>query len=108
VTGPVQVPVQVQAQLCRDPDCRDATGARSIAEPEQDGDLCYLACLVCGYEFGYRNLTTTPADRPADGSAEPVKAAGTCPVGIPDAVRRRALPDGPAPPLPLLQIGRRG
>lgn len=72
---------------CRDPECS------GTAEPEQDGDVEWLECVVCGYGFDHVRLT---ADRaPSD---------DVCAAGIPEAVRRRASQVSQAP---LLQIGRR-
>ncbi len=69
---------------CYDPDC---TG---VAEPEQDGGHRYHACTSCGYSFNYESVPTE---------------AGSCELGVPEAVRRAA---SVAPPTPLLlQIGRR-
>lgn len=65
---------------CFDPDCVDATGGHSQAEPEQDGDLTFYCCRTCGGEFGYHRVTDA-----------------TCAAG---------LPLNPQPRPPLLQIGR--
>lgn len=65
-------------------------GCGLTAEPEQDGDVTYLACTDCGYEFGYQRVDTT----------EP-----SCERGIPEHVRRQA--STPVTSLPLLQIGKR-
>jgi hypothetical protein len=61
-----------------------------LAEPEQDDDLTYYAC-VCGYEFGYQRVV-----QDQDSS---------CQLGIDEDTRRRgSVPDDG---LPVLQIGRR-
>jgi hypothetical protein len=88
---------------CYDPDCFDDTGRRSTAEPEQDGDLRYHACTMCGYTFGYIHVTSYTLQ---------VDPAGVCSVGVPEGIRLAAS----APmrtsiaadqPGPLLSIGRR-
>lgn len=78
---------------CADPEC-PGTGV-----PEQDAELYYLACDTCGHEWGWR--ITPPSDWPEN-------TAG-CPVGIPEAVRRRAQPASAKTTgtRVLLQIGRR-
>lgn len=76
---------------CADEECVDEFGVRSIAEPEQDGDLTYWTCLVCGYEFGYQ--------RAPDPNAEP-----SCQLGIPESVRRQGSVEPERVPVTL---GRR-
>lgn len=71
-------------QPCRDPEC-DGT-----AEPEQDGDFSYYACSRCGYEFGYQQVR---------------RDAGSCQLGVPETVRRRA--DTTPAPTFLGTVGRR-
>lgn len=68
---------------CGDPDCE------GLAEPEQDGDMTYHACRVCGYEFNYQRI----------------EQVDTCAAGIPvDALQQFVRP---VPQPVLLQIGRR-
>ena len=65
--------VQSRLTHCFDPECVDRDGSRSIAEPEQDGDLLYLSCQVCGSEFGWAKVPATQTD---------------CQLGIPEETRR--------------------
>lgn len=68
---------EMSAALCGDPECVDPiTGARSIAEPEQDGEHQYLSCAVCGFEYGWR-LVQTSTD-------------SACAIGVPEEVRKAA------------------
>lgn len=77
------------AVACRDPECP------GVAEPEQDGDTYFHACVECGYEFNFRIIRTTT-----------VAGTDTCAIGVPESVRRSASIT-PGGDLPLLQIGRR-
>lgn len=86
------------AVACFDPECIDEAGSRSVAEPEQDGDLSFYCCTTCGGEFGYRHTRPTPT------------GAATCAAGIPEDLRRRAsapMEGTLARQAPLLQIRRR-
>lgn len=62
-------------RFCLDSDCG------GIAEPEEElaegGLLRYWACAACGCEFGYELVKDEAA-------------AGTCSMGIPEDVRRKA------------------
>lgn len=73
---------------CPDPDCRGTT------EPEQDGDVLYDECVVCGFALNWRR------------AEDPEQSDGRCAVGIPEDVRRAAN-SFTLPKPPLLQIGRR-
>lgn len=90
-----------ESVACRDPECADAAGNPSAAEPEQDGEHRYYACTTCGFAFGFERA-----------QAVAVNSAGTCAVGIPEDLRRRASAAmegalAATPPPLLLQIGRR-
>jgi hypothetical protein len=77
-----------QLAYCPDSEC----GA--VAEAEQDGDLTYFTCSVCGYEFGYQRVNL---------SIEP-----SCQLGIPEDVRRKGSPQLlPAPTKVPVTLGRR-
>ena len=82
-------------RFCIDSDCG------SIAEPEEEltegGLLRYWTCTVCGCEFGYETVKDEAA-------------AGSCQLGIPQAVRERVSispPDKPARVFLGATIGRR-
>lgn len=66
---------------------RACPACNGLAEPEEDGDLTYHVCALCGHEFGYYRRVRA------------VNAKATCAAGIPLADAQ------PAPP--LLQIGKR-
>jgi hypothetical protein len=69
--------------------CFDPEGP-GTAQPEEDGSLRYYACDSCGYEGGFEQVRVPQ---------------GSCSLGIPEDVRRKA---SHAPPEPvLLQIGKR-
>lgn len=61
-----------EAKPCADPDCH------GMAEVEQDGELKYLACPECGYEFGWERVLPPSA----------IAGGESCSVGIPEATRR--------------------
>lgn len=86
---------------CADPECVDRQGHRSLAEPEQDGEIAYWACPACGACFGYRRRPATTVG---------VNSAGTCAVGVDEATRRAAsaaiVDELGRTAKPLLQIGR--
>ena len=90
------------ARPCRNPDCTDEHGHHGIAEPEQDGDVRYHECTTCGYAFGYERIETLSVQ---------VKSEGSCAVGVPEDLRRRASAAMEravtAEGGPLLTIGRR-
>jgi len=65
---------------------RNCPSCNALAEPDEDGDLTYYACPLCGYEFGYRRRTAA-------------STTATCAAGIP-------LNNPEADP-PLLQIGKK-
>jgi predicted RNA-binding Zn-ribbon protein involved in translation (DUF1610 family) len=65
---------------------RNCPSCNALAEPDEDGDLTFYACPLCGHEFGYRRRTA--------GSA----ASATCAAGI---------PVHPEATTPLLHIGKR-
>jgi hypothetical protein len=76
---------------CHDPECAEDGG---VAEPESDGELRYYACARCGYEFGYQMAR---------------QDAGTCSLGVPEAIRRAASIEPAQEPQPVFlgTIGRR-
>lgn len=79
-TDPVdRLTVEVTSRVvCSDVECVDPdTGERSAAEPEDDGEVTYYACLVCGSEFGW-------------GRSESFDSDDECQLGLPAEVRRRA------------------
>ena len=87
----MQAQTQVQMQAlprdrvlsCADPDCH------GLAEPEQDGDVTYHACRVCGFEFNYARVIQP----------------SVCAAGLPiDALHPYVRP---VPQPVFLQIGRR-
>lgn len=86
-----------QAVACGDPECVDAAGNPSLAEPEHDGDHRYYCCTTCGFTFGFSRI---PAEAQNDGA---------CAVGIPEDIRRAAsaATEQALNATPLLQIGRR-
>lgn len=68
-----------QLVYCVDPECLDpATGVRSIAEPEQDGDHLFYECVTCGFAFGWEKKPQT------------VATEGSCAIGVPEDIRRAA------------------
>jgi hypothetical protein len=82
-------------RACLDSDCGGA------AEPEEElaegGMLCYWRCTQCEMEFGYELVPDE-------------SAAGSCSLGIPEGVRRKAstpVPDSPAHVFLGTTIGRR-
>lgn len=84
---------------CFDPECVDPTGARSVAEPDGDNELRYYTCETCGSEFGFQRVP--------ENAIVPDGEGGSCSIGVPEAVRRRAsvpmeraLASGPKP-IPL-------
>ena len=91
------------AVACLDPDCITDVGARSVAEPEHDGDYRYYCCTTCGHTFGFVQSTSY---------AIAAQNGGFCAVGVPEDVRRAASAPmehsiAAAQPGPLLTIGRR-
>lgn len=93
------VETRAEERRCPDPDCG------GLAEPEQDGDHKYFACVDCGFEFGWERVETSILAEDADGN---------CSVGVPASVRRAVSgigqPQEPPVPKPVslgLTIGRR-
>lgn len=68
-------PVESRLIPCFDPECE------GIAEPEQDGDLLYFACTVCGSEFGWERIV--------------IQTEPACQLGIPEDIRRAAMRNVP-------------
>ncbi len=79
-------PWVVQATGC--PDCGGP------AEPEEEDGLRKYVCTACEYEFGFQLLQ----------QAEP---EGSCQLGVPEEVRRRASVPPRASEVFIGQIGRR-
>lgn len=83
--------IETEARLtfCADPECVDADGHRSLAEPEQDGEHQWSECVTCGYQFGWAKVQLPQME-------------GACAIGVPEAVRvafatAQTAPPGDAP-----------
>lgn len=64
--------LQTSDSACFDPECE------GIGEPESEGDLTWFTCDTCNSEFGYVRIPKTPAQ----------EAAGSCQLGVPEAIRK--------------------
>ena len=82
--------------------CQDEHGLHGVAEPEQDGEHRYHECTNCGYAFGWARVDVLSVQ---------VKSEGSCAVGVPEDLRRRASAAMnaalAADAEPLFTIGRR-
>lgn len=82
------VGIESRLTYCFDPECVDQDGSRSIAEPEQDGDLLYKSCRECGAEFGWAKVAATQTDCQL-GIPEATRRSGSVPVGTPVSLTRK-------------------